>query len=248
MYANSLYTNMAGLQAVSAKMQAIASNIANAQTPGYEAVQAVTQAQLYQGSNAPVGADPMLETLNPDSTPGPLKETGDPLDVAVGGDAWLQVQTPDGGVALTRDGSLAISSAGLLTNSSGDPVLDTNGAPISVPPLSKLEIGNDGTVSGVLANGGTQDAKVLGRIGLVATPTGKISAIGNSLYQPPSGEALVPATGGSLHQGYLNGSNVNPTEAMMEMIDGSRSYEMQTEMLKNQSSASQDLNNLLAQG
>lgn len=247
MYANSLYTNMAGLQAISAKMQAIASNIANAQTPGYESVQAVTQAQFYQGENAPVGADARLETLGPDATPGPLKETGNPLDVAVSGNAWLQVQT-SGGVALTRDGSLAISSAGILTNSSGDPILDTNGTPISVPPLSKLEIGSDGTISGILANGGTKQARVLGRIGLVTTPSGTMNPLGDSLYQPPSGETLVAARDGALHQGYLNGSNVNPTTAMMEMINGSRSYEMQTEMLKNQTSASQDLNNLLAQG
>lgn len=247
MYASSLYTNMAGLQAITAKMQAIASNIANAQTPGYEAVQAVTQSQFYQGGNAPVGADAMLETLGPDASPGPLKETGDSLNVAVSGNAWLQVQTPSG-VALTRDGSLAISSSGILTNSAGDPVLNASGTPISLPPLTKIEIGSDGTISGILTGGGTEQARVLGRIGLVATPKGKITAIGDSLYQPPDGEALAPATDGALHQGYLNGSNVNPTEAMMEMINSSRSYQMQTEMLKSQSSASQDLNNLLAQG
>lgn len=247
MYTDSLYTNMAGLQAITAKMQAIASNISNAQTPGYEAVQAVTQAQMYQGGNAPVGADAMLETLNPDATPGPLKQTGDPLDVALSGNAWLQVQTSDG-VALTRNGSLAISSSGILTNASGDPVLDTSGTPISLPPLSKIEIGTDGTISGVPANGGTEQTRVFGQIGLMATPSGKITSIGDSLYQPPSGEALAPATDGTLHQGYLNGSNVNPTEAMMEMINSSRSYEMQTQMLKSQSSASQSLNNLLAQG
>lgn len=247
MYASSLYTNMAGLQAISAKMQAIASNIANAQTTGYESVQAVTRAQFYQGGNAPVGADAMLETLGPDAKPGPLKETGDPMNVAITGNAWLQVQTANG-VALTRDGALSISSAGMLTNSSGDPILDTNGTPISLPPLSKLEIGTDGTISGVLAGGGTRQAKILGRIGLVQTPSGNMTSLGGSLYQPPSGEALAPSQDGALQQGYLNGSNVNPTEAMMEMIDGNRSYEMQTEMLKNQSGASQDLNNLLAQG
>lgn len=247
MYTNALYTNMVGLQAITAKMQAIASNIANAQTTGYESVQSVTQAQFFQGSNAPVGADAMVQTLGPDATPGPLKETGDPLDVAVSGNAWLQVQTPNG-VALTRDGSLSISAAGMLTNPSGYPVLDTNGTPISVPPLTKLEIGSDGTISGVLAGGGTQQARVLGRIGLVQTPTGQMTSLGESLYQPPSGEALAPSQNGTVHQGYLNGSNVDPTAAMMEMIDGSRSYQMQTDMLKNQSSASQDLNNLLAQG
>lgn len=247
MYTNSLYTNMAGLQDITKQMQAIASNIANAQTPGYESVQAITQAQFYKGENAPIGADAMMQVLGPNAMPGPLQKTGDSLDVAVSGNAWLKVQTKNG-VALTRDGDLKISSAGLLTNSAGDPVLGVNNTPISLPSLSNIEIGEDGTISGVLANGGTQQARVFGRIGLVETPSGPLTSLGNSLYQPPDGEALTASKNGALHQGYLNGSNVNPTTAMMQMIDSSRSYEMQTEMLKNQSSASQDLNNLLAQG
>lgn len=247
MYAESLYTNMAGLQAISEKMQAIASNIANAQTPGYEAVQAVTQAQFYQGSHAPIGADAAVETLGPNLTPGPLKQTGSPLNVGISGNAWLEVQTPDG-IALTRNGSLSISSSGILTDSSGNPILSTGGTPISLPAMESLEIGKDGTISGIVSGSGTSQARVLARIGLVLAPAGALSSIGGSLYKPDSEAVLSPSTDGALHQGYLNGSNVNPTEAMMDMINSSRSYQMQTELMKSQSSASQDLNNLLAQG
>lgn len=247
MYAQSLYTNMAGLQAITEKMQAIAGNISNSQTPGYEAVQAVTQAQFYHGSHAPVGADAELETLGPDLTPGPLKQTGSPLDVGLSGNAWLQVQTPDG-VALTRNGTLSISSSGFLTDSSGNPILSKAGTPISLPPLEKLEIGTDGTISGIVAGSGTKQTRILAHIGLVSAPAGALSSIGGSLYKPAANTVLSPSTNGALHQGYLNGSTVNPTEAMMEMINSSRSYQMQTEFMKNQSSASDDLNNLLAQG
>ena len=247
MNSDSLYTGMAGLQAISAQMQAVASNLANAQTPGYEAVQAVTDAQLYQGTNAPVGADAALETLGPDLKPGPLKETGDPLNVGIGGNAWLQVQTASG-TALTRNGSLSVSSSGLLTDSAGDPILNTNGTPISLPALAKLQIGSDGTISGVLASDTSGDARSFGQISLVATPSGALSSLGGSLYQAPAGTSFTQASGGSLHQGYLNDSDVNTTLAMMQMIDSSRSYQMQTDMMKNQGSASQDLNTLLAQG
>lgn len=247
MYADTLYTGMAGLQAISAQMQAVASNLANSQTPGYEAVQAVTEAQLYQGPNAPAGADATAITLGPDLKPGPLKQTGDPMNVGIGGDAWMQVQT-SGGIALTRNGSLSISAGGLLTDSAGDPVLNSNGTPISLPSLSKLEIGSDGTISGVLASDTSGNARSFGQIALVSTPAGTLSSLGGSLYQAPSGTAFTPATNGSLHQGYLNDSNVDPTTAMMEMINSSRSYQLQTDLMKNQSSASQDLNNLLAQG
>ena len=243
----SLYTSMAGLQAIAAQMQAVASNLANSQTPGYEAVQAETQAQFYQGTNAPVGADVAVVPLGPDLKPGPLKQTGDPMNVGIGGDAWLQVQTA-GGVALTRDGSLSISASGLLTDSAGDPVLNSNGTPISLPTLSKLQIGTDGTISGVLASNPNGKAQIFGQIAMVSTPSGTLTSMGGSLYQAPSGTKFTPATGASLHQGYLNDSNVDPTTAMMDLINSSRSYQMQADMMKSNSSASQNLNTLLAQG
>jgi flagellar basal-body rod protein FlgF len=244
---DSLYTTMAGLQALTARMQAVASNLANQQTPGYAAVQAMTEAADYQGSNAPVGADAVALTPGPDLTQGALNHTGDPMNVALGGNAWLEVQTATG-PALTRDGSLALSSAGILTDGTGNPVLGTTGQPISLPSLAKLEIGSDGTVSGVLANQPGGPAQNFGQINLVATPTGALTPITGSLFSPPAGEALAASTDGSLHQGYLNDSNVDPTQSMMEMISDSRSYQLQTDFMKTQSSGDQNLNALLAQG
>lgn len=247
MQTDSLYTGMAGLQAITAKMQAVAGNLANAQTPGYAAVQALTEPDFYEGSNAPAGADAAALNAGPDLTQGAPSHTGDPMNVALSGDAWLQVQTADG-TALTRDGSLSISSAGMLTDSSGNPILDTNGQPISLPTLAKLEIGSDGTISGVAASNPGGPSQQYGQIALTATPSGTLTALTGTLYAPPAGAALTPSTNGALQQGYLNGSNVDPTQSMIEMIDDSRSYQMQTDMMKNQGSSSQDLNALVAQG
>jgi flagellar basal-body rod protein FlgF len=243
----SLYTAMAGLQAISARMEAVAANLANAQTPGYAAVQAMTEAADYQGSNAPPGADAMVLTPGPDLQQGGINHTGDPMNVALGGDAWLEVQTPTGN-ALTRDGSLSLSSAGILTDSAGNPVLNTGGQPISLPSLAKLEIGSDGTVSGVPASQPGGPAQIFGQINLVATPSGTLTPLSGTLYSPPAGATLSPATNGSLEQGYLNGSNVDPTQGMMEMIADSRSYQLQADMMKTQSGSEQNLNTLLAQG
>ncbi|HYP64399.1 MAG TPA: flagellar hook-basal body complex protein [Acidocella sp.] len=247
MQTDSLYTGMAGLQSITARMQAVAGNLANAQTPGYAALQAITQPDFYDGSNAPAGADAAALNNGPDTAQSAPRETGDPMNVALSGDAWLQVQTANGN-ALTRDGSLAISSTGLLTDSSGNPVLDTNGQPISLPSLTKLEIGSDGTVSGVAASDPTGPARQYGQIALIATPSGTLTPLSGTLYQPPSGAALIPSTNGALHQGYLNESNVDTTQSMMELISDSRSYQMQTDMMKSQSTASTDLNTLVAQG
>ncbi len=247
MQTDSLYTGMAGLQSIMARMQAVASNLANAQTPGYAAVQAMTQADFYQGSNAPAGADATALNAGPDLTQGPPNHTGDPMNVALSGNAWLQVQTANGN-ALTRDGSLSVSAAGILTDSAGNPILGTGGQPISLPPLAKLEIGSDGTVSGVASANPAGPAQSYGQIALMATPPGTLTALSGTLYAPPAGTTLAPSTDGALHQGYLNDSNVDPTQSMVEMIDDSRSYQLQTDMLKNQGASSQVLNTLVAQG
>jgi len=242
-----LYTEMAGLQAIDARMQAITANLANQQTPGYAAVQAVTEAADYTGPQAPTGADAVALTPNPALAQGSPSHTGDPLNVALSGDAWLQVQTASG-TALTRDGSLALTPAGILTDSSGNPVLNTGGSPISLPPLSSLQIGGDGTLSGVPASAPGGPAQIFGQIGLAATPSGTLTPLSGTLYLPPAGVAITPSTTGALAQGYLNGSNVNVTQTMVDMIDASRSYQMQTDMMKTQSGADTSLNNLLAQG
>jgi len=238
---------MAGLQAVNAQMQAVASNLANAQTPGYEAVQAAAQAAPYSGSNAPAGADAVVAAANPDTQAGTISHTGDPMDVAVGGNAWLEVQTPTGN-ALTRAGSLQITAAGMLADTSGNPVLDTNGAPISLPQLNNLQIGSDGSISGVPAGQSGATSQSFGQINLVATPAGALTPLSGTLFAPAAGAALTPAANGSLQQGFLNGSNVDPTTAMMDLIADSRSYQMQTDLTKSQSGGSQALNTLLAQG
>jgi flagellar basal-body rod protein FlgF len=243
----SLYTGLSGLQAISAQMEATASNLANVQTPGYAAVQAEFVSAPYTGANAPGGAAAVAETPNPDTKQGDVMHTGDAFDVAVGGNAWLEVQTQSGN-ALTRNGSLQLSSAGILTDSAGNPVLSTSGQPISLPSLASMQIGADGTVSGVPASQPGGSAQSYGQINLVATPQGTLTPLSGTLFTPPAGVALTPASDGSLQQGYLNGSNVDPTQAMMNMIADNRSYELQTNLMKTQSAGGEGLNTLLSQG
>lgn len=240
------YTAMAGLQAIGAKMDALSANLANVQTTGYQAVQAMTEAAPYTGGSAPAGADVVALTPGPETQPGSLIKTGNPLNVGLGGDAWLVVQTPRG-LALTRNGALQLSTDGLLTDSSGNPVLGANGAPVSLPALSSMTIGSDGTISGISPSqpGQTQS---YGQLFLVATPPGTLTALGGALYAPPDPNRLQPATKGSLAQGYLNGSNVDAVQGMVDLIDANRSYQLQTQLMKTYSDNSTALNTLLAQG
>jgi flagellar basal-body rod protein FlgF len=247
MSADSLYTSMAGLQAITADMQATSANLANVQTTGYSAVQTAVEAAPYEGSNAPGGADAVALTPNPNLTAGPLQHTGSAFDVAVSGDAWLEVQTPTGN-AISRNGSLQVTNAGILADSNGNPVLGTGGQPISLPPLARLEIGSDGTVSGVPANSQNGQTQVYGQINIVATPPGTLTPLSGAMFAVPAGGALQPTANGSLEQGYLNGSNVDPTQTMMNMISDSRSYQLQTNLMKTQSGGGAALNTLVAQG
>ncbi len=238
---------MAGLQAITAQMDVTAANLANVQTPGYSAVEAATQAAPYTGMNAPSGADAIELTPGPNTKQGTPTLTGNPLNVALAGDAWLEVQTSSGN-SITRNGSLQITTAGILADSSGHPVLGRTGQPISLPALTKLEIGTDGTVSGVPSGQPGALAQAFGQINLVSTPPGVLTSLGGSLFAPATGVVLESSPNATLHQGYLNSSNVDPTVAMMALISGSRSYQLQTQLLKAQSGAGQQLNMMLAQG
>ena len=243
---DSYYTSMAGLQSINAQMDALAANLANAQTTGYQAVQVMAEAAPYSGGNAPPGADVVALSPGPDTTAGALQHTGQSLDLGLGGDAWLEVQTSSG-PALTRNGALQITPDGLLADSNGNPVLGSDGAPISLPQLSSLTIGSDGTISGIPISQPGQSQNY-GQINLATAPAGSLQDIGNSLYQPSNPNQIQTASNGSVSQGYLNGSNVNSVQSMVALVDANRSYELQSQLLKTQSANSTSLNTILAQG
>jgi flagellar basal-body rod protein FlgF len=244
---DAFYTTMAGLQAVSARMEALSSNLANLQTPGYSAVQALTEAAPYEGGAAPAGADVVALTPGADTTAGPLSHTGNPMNLGLTGDAWLEVQTANG-PALTRNGAVQVTSDGILADSNGNPVLNVTGTPISLPKLASLSVGSDGTISGVPASQPGAQSQNYGQINLVATPSAAMTSLGGSLFAPADPNALQQSQGGSVNQGYLNASNVDPTSEMVELVDASRSYQLQTELMKSQSGNGQQLNSFLAQG
>jgi flagellar basal-body rod protein FlgF len=244
---DAFYTTMAGLQAVGARMEALSSNLANLQTPGYSAVQALTEAAPYQGAASPSGADVVALTPAPDTKAGPLTHTANPMNLGLTGDAWLEVQTANG-LALTRNGAVQITSDGILADSNGNPVMNVQGTPISLPKLASLSIGSDGTISGVPASQPGAQSQTYGQINLVSTPADAMTSLGGSLFAPADPNALQQSQNGSVSQGYLNASNVNPTSEMVELVDASRSYQLQTELMKAQSGNGQQLNAFLAQG
>ncbi|HEX5323482.1 MAG TPA: flagellar hook-basal body protein, partial [Capsulimonadaceae bacterium] len=158
-----------------------------------------------------------------DFADGSLLATGNPLDVALTGDAFLAVKTGLGTTAYTRDGSLTINAQGTIVQvSSGFPVLDDKGQPITVgSDAKKVQIEEDGTV---LVDGAAAD-----RLGLFAVTKASVpERIGaNLLALAAPAPAVNPQTdpNAGVHSGYLEASNVSVIHEMVTMIACVRAYE-----------------------
>ena len=202
------------------RQDSIAGDLANASTPGYKP-QVIAQSSFGDVLNAQgatghaldlVGYGSRVGATTIDLTQGPLDQTGQPLDVALYGPGFLAVQTSNG-TLYTRNGQLAVDGQGRLVTSAGDPVLSPTGKPIVVGShAGDLAISTDGTITA-----GTQK---LGQIGVVSlTSPAKVGA--NMFSGTPGGKTA----GTTVHQGSLEGSGVNPTTVMIDMIVSLRAYE-----------------------
>lgn len=214
----------------------IANNIANVSTPGYEAthLQSAAWIDRMRGVTAPPGGSTLAYTQATgtwrDAAPGPIHQTGNPLDLALPSGGYFTVQTANG-PRLTRDGRFGLMPNGTIANASGDALLDPGGQPITVPPQSgALSIAADGTIS--TAHG------IIGQVGVVtvADPQG-LTAEGGNLFQtsaPP-----IPAATPNIVQGALEGSNVQPILEITKMMQASQNFRMIAQFITAEQSRSQ---------
>ncbi|MEL6365288.1 MAG: flagellar basal-body rod protein FlgF [Pseudomonadota bacterium] len=196
-------------------MDVTANNIANMSTDGFQREGLLFDDFLLAGGNdvSPVASTDITGRFV-DLDQGSLVKTGRELDVAVEGDGFFRIQTPDG-ERLTRSGSFHIDAEGGLVTSQGFSVLDDAGAQVVLPESSEpISIARDGSIS-------IGDAP-LGRIGLVSADPEALSRAGGSLY---AASGVRPATG-SFVQGFLEQSNVNPVAEITRMIEVQRAFEL----------------------
>jgi flagellar basal-body rod protein FlgF len=184
-------------------------------------------------------------TVGADLKAGPVQHTGRDLDVALVGRGWLAVQANDGNEAYTRFGGLEVSAEGLLQTRTGLAVLDNGGGPITVPPDARISISEDGTVSAVPTSG----AKVttpLGKLKLASAPDNEMVRGGDGLFRLASGDNAEADNTLRLQPQALEGSNVNPVEAMVTMISVARQFEMQMKMLQHADENARNADKLLS--
>jgi flagellar basal-body rod protein FlgG len=256
----SLYIAQTGLQAQQTNLDVISNNLANVSTNGFKASRAQFQDLLYQTIRQP-GAQSSQQTELPSGlqigtgvtpvaaerlhTQGNLSQTGNPLDVAIQGNGFLQVLLPDGTTAYTRDGSLQQNAQGQLVTASGYPIQPA----ITIPPNAlTVTIGTDGTVS--VTQPGSANPTQVGTLQLAnfINPAG-LQSNGQNLYlqtassgTPTNGTAGLNGLG-TLNQGSVETSNVNVVTELVNMIQVQRAYEMNSKAV----SASDDMLQKLTQ-
>jgi flagellar basal-body rod protein FlgG len=257
-----LRTAASGMFAQQLNIDVIAHNLANVNTTSFKRSRAEFQDLMYQILKAPVSANQNENTQSPgeiqigtgvqavatlrDFKQGDLQPTNNPLDVAINGDGFFQVRKPDGTIAYTRDGSFKLSRDGRLVNSAGY-ILEPE---IIIPETAvAISISRDGIVE--ILNSGETEPVEIGRIELVkfVNPAG-LRSIGNNLYveTQASGQPIFGTPGsegfGELMQGYLEASNVDIVEEMVNMIIAQRAYEINSKTIKTVEEMLQMANNL----
>jgi flagellar basal-body rod protein FlgG len=219
-----LYSAASGMEAQQTQLDALANDIANIDTPGYQSEQVDFHDLLYQNGSysgadsGPVGTGAGAQVNGFNQAQGSILPTGQPLDVALSGAGYIEVSQA-GGVGLTRNGTLQLNANGELTNNLGMVVQPPIRMPKGTDP-SDVQISSNGTVS--------VKGHKLGQINIVTVPApSQLIADGNGIFSPTVGSGkVIPARGTTVQQGSLEQSNVDANEAMTAMIQAQQSYDL----------------------
>ena len=227
-----VYTALSGLKSQMSAQATIANNIANASTIGYRADRVSFDRMVLQQQGGFDTRQMAAEEVGDfDRRAGTIIQTAKPLDVAVTTDSWIAVQAANGSEAYTRRGDLSVAPSGVLETGDGFPVMGSGG-PITVPPYQSIAIADDGTVSIVPPGGDPSQPQVIDQIKLVSTEGSQTSKGLDNLLHVKGGGALPQDMEAKVQSGALEQSNVNLTQALVDMIENQRSYEVQANLLK----------------
>jgi flagellar basal-body rod protein FlgF len=225
-----VHTSLSALRGAMARQAATANNLANVNTTGFRGELATARALWLRGDGFGARAVSSEEVAGADMRAGTVTDTGRSLDVALEGDALLTVQAPNGEEAYTRRGDLKLSDTGLLTTGDDHPVLGEQG-PITLPPADQVKIERDGAIWIVPAGGDPNQPQLVDRLKL-ASPAGSNVVKGlDGLFRVRGGGALPADPDAKLVSGALEGSNVEATKALVEMIDASRAWDTQLKLI-----------------
>ncbi len=240
-----LYTAMTGAKHTFLQQAGVSNNLANVSTIGFKAMEHRFRAVEVQQSESAYASRAFVVDASVANVfdEGPLQFTGNPLDIAVDGKGWIAVRDSAGQEAYTRAGALMIDSDGILRTKSGNAVLGDGGDDIVIPPENAIEIGADGSITATPTTGNLNQANVVGRIKLVNPDEGVLERGADGFFRGGTGELDENVR---LASGVLEQSNVNVTDAIVNLISLSRQFELQIQMMQSADENAQRADQLLS--
>jgi flagellar basal-body rod protein FlgF len=223
---NTIYVGLSRQMILERELDITANNLANVDTVGFKFESMISNedpATMPTLNQAPTAVNFVAGVaVARDFTEGSLTQTGAPLDVAIEGRGFFQINTPSG-PRYTRDGRFRMDASGTITDQDGDPV-DGGGAIVLDPKKGPVSISPNGVVS--------QSGENVGKVSLYNFDSlAALSKDGNNLYRNDSNLTAQPSTGAQLKQGMLEGSNVQPVSQITRLIEINRAYDAIASMM-----------------
>ena len=230
----SIYTALNSMSILRDNQSVTSQNLANVSVPGFQKDVQINFSSVYLDRDK--GIDPRVMALQEpggfDSTPGPMSQTGAPMDVAIDGKGFFIVQPSSGGkIAMSRRGDFGVSADGTLRDGTGTQPLSTDLEPILIPPYRKITISGNGIIEIEPLNGPVGQ-KV--RVAQLATTSGSevpLTKTIDGFVRPFNGTIPEPDNRALLLNGFLEGSNVKSVDELVSGIDQSRAYEVNVKFL-----------------
>ena len=224
----SIYTALNSMNILRDNQSVTAQNLANISVVGYRKDVSINFSSVYLDRDK--GIDPRVMALQEpggfDNTPGPMQQTGAPLDLAVDGSGYFIVKPANGEISLSRRGDFTVSADGTLRDGTGTQPLSTDLQPITVPPHRKISVSGDGIINIEPLNGPIGQTV---RVAQIATTFGSevpLAKTVDGFVKPVDGSIPTPDNRTLLLSGFLEGSNVKSVDELVSGIEQSRAYEI----------------------
>jgi len=224
----SIYTALNSMNILRDNQSVTAQNLANISVTGYRKDVSINFSSVYLDRDK--GIDPRVMALQEpggfDNTPGPMQQTGAPLDLAVDGSGYFIVKPANGEISLSRRGDFTVSADGTLRDGTGTQPLSTDLQPITVPPHRRISVSGDGIINIEPLNGPIGQTV---RVAQIATTFGSevpLAKTVDGFVRPIDGSVPTPDNRTLLLSGFLEGSNVKSVDELVSGIEQSRAYEI----------------------
>ncbi|MEQ6289460.1 flagellar basal-body rod protein FlgF [Vogesella sp. GCM10023246] len=224
-----LYLAMNGAKHVDLQQATTANNLANVHTNGFKADLASFRALPVVGDGAPTRIYQVDNTIGHDMSQGVLQQTGNDFDFAVTTPGFFAVQLPDGGEAYTRNGGFELDATGTMRTRTGMAIAGETG-PLQIPEGYKVDVRQDGYVYAIPANGGAPQE--VGRIKLVNPPANTMYKGDDGLFRQSNGEDADADPAVRVKSGFLEASNVNAVDSLVQMISHAKQYDLNVRMMQ----------------